>query len=30
MNELIYIADDEKNICELMSRFLESAGYRTV
>ena len=30
MNELIYIADDEPNICELIQSFLINAGYRTV
>lgn len=27
MSELIYIADDEKNICELVKCFLENQGY---
>ena len=28
MQQLIYIADDEKNIRELLCRFLESGGYK--
>lgn len=29
MHEKIYIADDERNICDLMQNFLNNAGYET-